>query len=81
VPSRAVRLPACVEQSGCVAQELLSEEKDLAVKNHVGSIMDWCHEGFPLVDPQGQETKDVHGAGAAWVKYFPHDTGLNFVLK
>ncbi len=69
-----------VLQSGCVAQELLSAEQGLDVRNHVGSMMDWCHEGFDLVTPAGEATKSVHGAGSDWAKYFPHDAGLDIVL-
>ena len=42
--------------------------------------MDWCHEGRQLVDEEERPTKDVHGAGGGFVKYFPHEKGYNFIL-
>merc|ERR1712188_311532 len=49
-------------KSGLFAKELAAKCPSLEVRNHVGSIMDWCHEG-----------KD-------FVRYFPHNKGLEFVL-
>ena len=50
------------------------------LKNHKGSIMDWCYEGFDLVDDKGETTKNVHGVATKWAKLFPQDKGYNIVL-
>lgn len=47
----------------------------------MGSMMDWCHEGYSLVDSQGKETRDVHPYGKGWIKYFPQQKGYRFVLS
>ena len=67
-------------KSGLFAKQLLEKNPGLKVKNHFGSIMDWCHEGRDLVNENGEPTKDVHGAGKDWVKLFPQEKGYNFVL-
>ena len=67
-------------RSGKFALELLSSNSEARVKNHAGSIMDWCHEGLSLVDENGMPTKDVHPYGKSWIKYFPQNKGYNFIL-
>mmetsp|Transcript_386 Transcript_386/g.660 ORF Transcript_386/g.660 Transcript_386/m.660 type:complete len:124 (+) Transcript_386:84-455(+) len=66
-------------KAGLFALSLVENSKDLVVKNHVGSMMDWCHEGGDLVDGKGEATKNVHGMSEDLVKYFPHAKGYNIV--
>merc|ERR1712118_539464 len=44
-------------KSGLFAKELAAKCPSLEVRNHVGSIMDWCHEGKDLVDEKGKKNK------------------------
>eukprot|EP00216_Chloropicon_sp_CCMP2111_P001407 CAMPEP_0198242532 /NCGR_PEP_ID=MMETSP1446-20131203/17268_1 /TAXON_ID=1461542 ORGANISM="Unidentified sp, Strain CCMP2111" /NCGR_SAMPLE_ID=MMETSP1446 /ASSEMBLY_ACC=CAM_ASM_001112 /LENGTH=186 /DNA_ID=CAMNT_0043926045 /DNA_START=1 /DNA_END=561 /DNA_ORIENTATION=+ len=76
-------IPSCTigGRSGDFARELLKQNPHLRVKNHAGSLMDWCHEGYGLVDGQGASTKAVHAYGKSWVKFFPQQRGLAFVVK
>lgn len=51
-------------RSGEYAQELRKNGMDAV--NLEGSILSWVHEGKPVVEPQGQETKRVHTYGKRW---------------
>ena len=40
--------------------------KGVKAYNLKGSILAWVHEGLPVVDPWGKETKKVHVYGPKW---------------
>lgn len=51
-------------RSGQYAKTL--SERDIEVYNLAGSILAWTHAGFPLVGPDGDETRKVHVNGPKW---------------
>ncbi|GMV90880.1 MAG: hypothetical protein AMXMBFR82_06580 [Candidatus Hydrogenedentota bacterium] len=51
-------------RSGIYAETL--REKGLDARNLRGSILSWVHEGRPVVDPEGAETRRVHIYGPEW---------------
>ena len=64
------------------AKDLVSKDASLLgrVKNHKGSMMDWCHAGNALEDDNGAPTMNMAIPGKNWEWAFPTSKGYNAVI-
>eukprot|EP00747_Dinoflagellata_sp_TGD_P194649 gnl/TRDRNA2_/TRDRNA2_62321_c0_seq2.p2 gnl/TRDRNA2_/TRDRNA2_62321_c0~~gnl/TRDRNA2_/TRDRNA2_62321_c0_seq2.p2 ORF type:complete len:238 (+),score=69.17 gnl/TRDRNA2_/TRDRNA2_62321_c0_seq2:31-714(+) len=68
-------------RSGAYAAELLKANPSANVRNFELSLIEWCHKGGELVNPETKElTKKVHGWGEKFAAMYPVE-GYEVVLE